>query len=66
MIVWILSGLLIVQTVFFLFVINKLVNKIMSRDYQSYSFKEPKYEAPKLQETDPAMDLGSLEEIKPF
>lgn len=57
--VFALLSIIAFQTIFFLFVINKLVNKLMSRDFSEYQqgqrlLKDPKvevkYEEPPMQE----------------
>ena len=58
--------LLIAQSVVFLFIINRLVNKIMSRDYSSYQYdKQINYNEKKLEEVfEDRRDLGALDEFK--
>lgn len=59
-----LLSIIAFQTIFFLFVINKLVNKIMSRDFSEYQqgqrlLKDPKVEV-RYEEHPPQEDMNRL------
>lgn len=60
----ILLALLISQQCFYMFNLQKLLNKLMSRNYHEYESATKTFEAPKMQSDQaPSEDLGVLSDI---